>query len=185
MRIDITLRITAEILESAFRSTDKSLMGHWGTHFDVMDKDFPLEYTERNGIVFDVRMVKDRDIDIPDIDISKVSQGMFVVFYTGYIENERYGTSEYFKEHPQLSLGLIDALLDKKVSVIGLDFAGVRRGKEHTPMDQKCADRGVFIIENLCDLGRVLEKGDCFKASIYPMNCIGMTGLPCRVTVDI
>ena len=26
---------------------------------------------------------------------------------------------------------------------IGVDFAGVRRGKEHTPMDQYCADRGV------------------------------------------
>jgi hypothetical protein len=31
-----------------------ALTGHLGTHFDVMNREFPLEYTRRNGIVFDV-----------------------------------------------------------------------------------------------------------------------------------
>ena len=57
--------------------------------------------------------------------------------------------------------------------------------KEHTPMDQYCADRGVFIIENLCNLSGVLKNGNTFIANTYPMNYAEMTGLPCRVVVDI
>lgn len=49
-----------------------------------MDKEFPLEYTYRKGIVFDVSAVRDRDIDIYDIDKAKVEEEQFVAFYTGY-----------------------------------------------------------------------------------------------------
>lgn len=185
MKIDITSKITPEMAEHAQSNEKKELTGHLGTHFDVMNKEFPLEYTERNGIVFDVRTVKDRDIQIEDIDLNKVSKEMFVAFYTGFIEEEEYGTKKYFKEHPQLSVELLDALIEKKVSIIGIDFAGVRRGKEHTPMDQHCADHGVFIIENLCNLHNVLTYGTIFKAHTYPMNYVEITGLPCRVLADV
>ena len=175
MKIDITLKVTPRA----------ATVDHSGTHFDVMNKEFPLEYTLRKGIVFDARKIRGRDIDICDIDLDKVGPDMFVAFYTGFVEEEGYGTAKYFGEHPQLSNELIERLLDKKVSIIGVDFAGVRRGAEHTPKDQYCADRGVFIVENLCSLGKVLESGGTFIANTYPMNFAGMTGLPCRVVADI
>ena len=65
------------------------------------------------------------------------------------------------------------------------EFAGVRRGKEHTLMDQYCADRGAFVIENLCNLGAVAAEGALFTAHTYPMNYAEMTGLPCRVVAEI
>ena len=185
MKIDITLKITPKMATDAQGNERKALVGHLGTHFDVMNKEFPLEYTERKGIVFDVSGVKGRDIDIVDIDLNKVTNDMFVCFYTGFIEEEGYGTRKYFTEHPQLSKELLNALLQKNVSMIGVDFAGVRRGKEHTPTDQYCADHGVFIIENLCNLCSVLKNGTTFIANIYPMNYAEMTGLPCRVVADI
>ena len=185
MKIDITLKITPKMVTDAQGNEKKSLVGHLGTHFDVMNKEFPLEYTQRNGIVFDVSNVKGRDIDISDIDINRVAQGMFVSFYTGFIEKSGYGTKEYFTEHPQLSNDLIEALLHKSISIIGVDFAGVRRGKEHTPMDQHCADNGVFVIENLCNLKSILENSDTFIANTYPMNYAEMTGLPCRVIAEL
>lgn len=181
MLIDITLKITPEMVSDAQGNEKKSLVGHLGTHFDVMSKEFPLEYTERRGLVFDVTHVKERDIDVSDIDIEKVQEGMFVAFYSGFIEEQGYGGKIYFTEHPQLSNGLIDELLDRKVSIIGVDFAGVRRGKEHTPKDQYCADRGVFIVENLCNLSGLAAENKKFTACTYPMNYAGMTGLPCRV----
>ena len=117
----------------------KALVGHLGTHFDVMNKEFPLEYTKRSAVVFDVSDVGGRDIDITDVDLSMVKKDMFVAFYTGFIEKIGYGGKVYFTEHPQLSDELIDALLDKGVSIIGVDFAGVRRSKEHTPKgSQRC-----------------------------------------------
>lgn len=185
MLIDITLRITQEMLIDALENPNKAIVGHAGTHFDVMNKEFPLAYTERKGIVFDVRNVSDRDIGVADIDLTLVEKDMFVAFCTGYIEREPYGSRTYFANHPQLSTELIDALLDRGVSIIGLDFGGVRRGQEHIPADQRCADQGVFVIENLCSLNDVLKFGGKFTACTYPMHCSGMTGLPCRVIAKI
>lgn len=183
MLIDITLPITPEI---AVATKDKpELAGHVGTHFDVMNKEFPLAYTERKGVVFDVSDVNGRDIDLTDIDVNTVEKDTFVAFYTGYIEKDAYGSATYFKEHPQLSDALIEALIGKGISIIGVDFAGIRRGKEHTPKDQYCADHGVFVIENLCNLKEILANGHRFTAHTYPLKCIGITGLPCRVIAKI
>ena len=184
MKIDITLKITNEILESQKKIVDDSLRGHIGTHFDVMDKEFPLDYTSRKGIVFDVSGVKDRDIDISDIDLDKIESDTFVAFYTGYCDAVPYGKGDYFKKHPQLSFELIDALLDMGVSIIGVDFAGVRRGKEHTPTDQKCADKNVFVVENLRNLDMLL-KYESITIHTYPMSVENISGLPCRVVAEI
>lgn len=185
MLIDITLKITPKMVVDAQGAEKKALSGHLGTHFDIMNKEFPLEYTERKGIVFDVSRVTGRDIDISDIDQNKVEKDIFVAFYTGFIEKEGYGGKVYFSEHPQLSNELIDFLLDNKISIIGVDFAGVRRGKEHTPKDQYCADKGVFIIENLCNLKEVVNTESTFTALTFPMSYAEMTGLPCRVIAKV
>ncbi len=181
MLFDITLRITPKMVKNAEHNEKKVLVGHLGTHFDVMDKEFPLEYTRRRGICFDVRGMA--EIDVQDVDMDQVEAGMFVAFYSGFIEKEGYGGQKYFKEHPQLSHPLINALLTKGVSIIGVDFAGVRRGKEHTPTDQKCADNDVFVVENLCNLGCVC--GQKFTVHTYPMNYEDMSGLPCRVVAEV
>jgi ABC-type multidrug transport system fused ATPase/permease subunit len=172
--------ITGQKTLKAYRQEENTI-----ARFDVMNKVFPLEYTERKGIVFDVQRVSEREIEISDVCLDRVERDMFVAFYTGYIEREPYGSRTYFAEHPQLSHALIDALLEKHVSMIGVDFAGIRRGKEHTPKDQYCADRGVFVIENLCNLKELLKQGDTFTACTYPMHWQGVTGIPCRVIAKI
>ncbi len=184
-KIDITMQVTPSMLEDAKQLKRKELEGHLGTHFDVMAETFPLEYTERCGVIFDVSEVGERDIDISDVDLGRVGEGAFVLFRTGFSASEEYGTRRYFGEHPQLSAALIDALLEKKISVIGIDFAGVRRGEEHIPTDSRCAERGVFIIENLVDLDLLPCDGTPFTVHTYPMNILGVTGLPCRVVAEI
>ena len=78
MIIDITLKITPEMVKDAKKNEGTALAGHLGTHFDVMDRDFPLEYTEREGVVFDVSSVDGRDIDVSDVHMEKVKKGTFV-----------------------------------------------------------------------------------------------------------
>ena len=182
MLVDLTLRITEEIYKSAVSNEKMASVGHLGTHFDVMNKEFPLEYTNRTAVVFDVRNVICRDISDRDIDISLVKPGMLVAFNTGYIKRQTYGSELYFSSHPQLSDELIHNLIKRKISLIGIDCAGIRRGKEHTPKDQYCADNGVFVIENLCNLDKIIRTG--FTAHIYPVNFADMTGLPCRVVAE-
>lgn len=184
MLIDITLNVTPEMMNNASNNLHKALVGHIGTHFDVMDKEFPLNYTKCDGIVFDISNIGDRDVLVSDIDVDRVSKGMFVLFYSGFIENEEYGSKNYFLNHPQLSNELIDNLVEKGISLIGIDFAGIRRGREHTPKDQYCADNGVFIIENLCNLDKLLECAR-FYVNTYPMKFSGVTGLPCRVIAEV
>lgn len=183
--IDITLKITPRMVADAQGNERKAFEGHLGTHFDVMNKEFPLDYTERQGIVFDVSKVLGRDIEPADIQLEAVEKDLFVAFYTGFIEQEGYGTKKYYAEHPQLSNELIEALIRKGISIIGIDFAGIRRGKEHTPKDQACADKGIFIIENLCNLKALLSSTNRFIANTYPINYAEMTGLPCRVIAKI
>ena len=184
MLVDITLKVTPELRKNASQNLDLALVGHIGTHFDVMDKEFLLEYIRRKGIVFDISEISDRDILISDIDLDKISKDMFVLFYSGFIESEGYGTVNYFTKHPQLSDELIDELIRREISLIGVDFAGIRNGVEHTPKDQYCADRGVFVIENLCNLEKLLHI-DEFTVNTYPMNFSDVTGLPCRVIAEV
>lgn len=186
-KLDITLLVTPKMITTAQGNEKKAFTGHIGTHFDVMNKVFPLDYTERDAIVFDVSAKGQGEITPDDFDLSLIREGMFVAFRSGFIESKGYGSAVYFREHPTLSMSLINALLDRRVSIIGIDFAGVRRGAEHTPTDQICADRGVFIIENLCHLDEILQGRPyaTFKANTYPMNFSDMTGLPCRVVAEV
>ncbi len=187
MFIDITLKITPKMATDAQGNEKKALSGHLGTHFDVMNKEFPLEYVERKGIVFDVSHVSNREIGLEDIDVGKIQPDMFVAFHSGFIEREGYGSAQYFTEHPQLARELIEVLLAKRTSIIGVDFAGLRRGREHTSTDQYCADHGVFVVENLCNLGCLLDSAAQreFTANTYPLNYAGMSGLPCRVVARV
>lgn len=185
MLIDLTLCVTPAMARDMQGNASYALYGHLGTHFDVMDQSFPLDYTECCGIVFDVRGITERDIDLSDIDLSAVREGMFVAFHTGHLSRTGYGSAAYRHEHPQLSDALIDALLERGVSIIGIDAGGIRRGKEHTPADQRCADRGTFVVENLCCLELVLAAGGQFTACTYPMHFSGLSGLPCRVIARI
>jgi kynurenine formamidase len=186
--IDITTNISSELLTRAQKNLKLAFNGHVGTHFDVMDKEFPLEYMDLKAIVFDVTGYADKEeIGVDGIRLDNVSEGMFVGFHTGFIEQEGYATKRYFSQHPQLSFDLIHALLDKHICIIGVDFAGVRRGNEHTPTDQLCADRGVFIVENLCNLSALLDgkTHTTCKIGTYPVKFAGQTGLPCRVIARI
>ncbi len=187
MLIDLSLRVSISRLNDAAEKGRMLLSGHLGTHFDVMDKVFPLPFVRRKAIVFDVSTVTGRDISMEDIDPGLISSEMFTGFYTGFVDKVEYGSAEYFTEHPQLSDALIDILLNRNISIIGIDCAGVRRGEEHSPKDQYCIDRGVFIVENLCNLDKILQgqKHRFFTANTYPVNFEGLSGLPCRVVGEV
>jgi kynurenine formamidase len=187
MLIDLTVLVTKYANKETLENEKMAAFGHLGTHFDVMEKEFPLEYLKREAVVFDAEGIYEREIDVQDVDLGMLKPGMFAAFYTGFIEEVGYGSKEYFGAHPQLSDELIDRLLEKKAAVIGVDFAGLRHGAEHTPKDQYCADRGVFVVENLTNLKAVLhgEKHRLCTIHTYPIKFSGLTGLPCRVAAEV
>lgn len=193
MKIDLSVTVTEEILQlmSSMTATGQIppvvQFGHIGTHFDVMNKKFPLENTEQRGILFDVSHVKEREIAASDINLDKITEHDFIMFYTGCLQENKFGTAEYLQTRLELSDALITNLVNKKVSMIGIDFPGIRKPAEHFRADQYCADNGVFVIENLANLEILLAaaKGQPFLVHTYPVNYEGLTGLPCRVIAEV
>ena len=75
MLIDVTLKITPKMATDAQGNEKKALVGHLGTHFDVMDKEFPLDYTRRRGLCFDVSDIPaSREIGEEAVDLSLVKK---------------------------------------------------------------------------------------------------------------
>ena len=192
MKIDLSVPVTQKILDtlSAFSKErgGVDLFGHLGTHVDLMGKTFDIDRSEVAGVVFDLGLIKDREIQPEDVELPKVRPGDFAVFHTGALDAFGYGSPEYFRlEAPQLSYALIDALMDRKVAFIGVDMGGARKAAEHRRVDEYCAERGVFIVENLANLKSLIgqAKEGRFEASIYPLNLVDATGLPCRVIAEV
>ncbi len=181
MLIDLTIEVTESVIKDAEGNEKMASLGHLGTHFDVMNKEFPLDYTIRRGVVFPV--CGKTEIGLSDIDPSLVEENLFVAFRTGFIEREPYGSKAYFTLHPELTEELIGFLISRKVSIIGIDCAGIRRGKQHTPADQRCADAGVFVVENLC-LKDLPNPAGCLTVFTFPVRFGNSTGLPCRVVAQ-
>ncbi len=172
MYIDLTIPLREEILKEGLSH------GHIGTHLDKMDKVFPLEYSRRDAVVFDVRGKE--EITPEDIDLSLVERNRAILFYSGLGTREEYGSDRYRHEHPVLSYELIDILIEKRISLILIDFAGVRRGGEHTPADQLLADHDIFVVENLCHLD-LLPEGKILDLYTLPLLLIDTSASPCRV----
>ena len=86
--IDLSVKVTRQADKDAHGNEKQASFGHLGTHFDVMDKEFPLAFTRREGIAFDVSDVEGRDIGTRDVDLAPVEAGMFAAFRTGFIERD-------------------------------------------------------------------------------------------------
>ncbi len=193
MKLDLSLSVERELIEQIVVSIpqdgaeklDKS--GHVGTHFDGVYQEFSLKNIITQGKLFDIRSIQGGEVLLKDVDVRDVQENDFVMFYSGILKKHGYATKEYFATYIELSDELINYLIDKKVSFIGVDMAGAKNPQGHERIDRHCAERGVFIIENLDHLDLLLKesKGGAFTVYTFPVNWHGFSGLPCRVVVEI
>ncbi|MGQ3887500.1 cyclase family protein [Legionella sp. CNM-1927-20] len=190
MYIDLTLSmnqltIDKEVIHENYDVFLKS--GHFGTHIDIhLKTEIPLEYMENRALLFDVSHVKDRDIDITDIDLEAIKAKDCLLFKTDRIKEHIYGSQAYFHNHPQLSDALIDALIAKKIHIIAIDAAGIRRGREHALADKRCEVQGIYIVENITNLDNLTRQiTGPFLIHLMWLNLPGKTGLPCRMVAKL
>lgn len=174
--INLSIILTDEMIKEATNNEVRASFGHLGTHVDLKGKDFNNQ--EVKGIVFKC----DDNVEINNIDLSLVKENYLVMFNTNHSNKYPYGSSDYYKDYSILSNELIDKLIEKKVSFIGIDGPGIKKGKEHPLIDSYLADRNIFVIENLINL-------DLLKANkTYTIKLVGKTsiddGLPLEVMVN-
>ncbi len=187
MLMDLTLSLSRD--NPVFRTLPPShearvmAAGHVGTHLDtLLHRPIPLEWMDRTGVLLDARPFG-ADIGpqvLADVDIAA---GDFVLFHTGHIGRQAYGTDAYLHDTPQLAWSVVEALIDRKVSFIGIDGAGLRRGgKEHAKVDRFCEERGAYVIENLTNLDALQETAPArFPVRVAWIAHGGMTGIPVKV----
>lgn len=186
MRLDLSIEMNADRLNEVTSHQTLTAFGHLGTHIDVIGKNFSLDNFRRTGKLFDVSAVRDREIVADDFHGVRLDANDFVLIYTGFIDRVAYGSEEYFGYHPELSMAAIDFLLGKKVSLIGIDAPGLRRGLDHPKVDRLCAEKHVFVVENLVNLAILSKVPSATPLTVYtlPANITGWTGLPCRVIAE-
>ncbi|CDI50044.1 cyclase family protein [Clostridium tetani] len=186
MIIDLTTKVSQEEIEEWLNTKENKYIasGHIGTHLDTyLKSSIPLEYFKCKGVLIDVSQIASkREVEIKDVKHVDIPQNSFILFRTAQIEKYRYGSKEYFYNHPQLSHELINYLINKKVNFIGIDCAGIRRGEEHGPADILCEENGIYVIENLCELNKIASSN--FTVYTMWLDDSIATGLKCRVIVE-
>ena len=188
MIIDLTTVVDSELMETWLKTQENRHIatGHIGTHLDVYDKsEIPLEYFRSPGILIDVSHIAEtREVEVSDLENVEIPMNGFVLFRTTRSEKEKYGTADYFDEHPQLSHELIEYLANEDINFIGIDCSGIRRGREHVPADKLCESKGTYVIENLSKLDELVGVS---KFNVYTLwfDDEVATGLRCRVLAEV
>lgn len=185
--IDLTMDMNDALRKfnaESMPSFNSKLLGHVGTHMDIMDTTGPSIDRFISKVHFiDVSDIFEQDITIEEAKLEEVliEPGDSVLFKTNWSE-KMFETPEYFKKHPHLSYELVDYLLQKQVNFIGIDAPGIRRGKEHHAIDVHCANHNVFIVENLVNL-RLIDTTVALTLYCFPLKFSKNTGVICRVMV--
>jgi kynurenine formamidase len=191
MKIDLTLHLNEN--HSAFKhmseNQDKHLkLGHLGTHLDVHLKTrVPLDYRVTRGVLFDVSQIDTDEVTADLIDVELINTHDFVIFKTDMIKRFEYGSKAYFSNQPELSDHLINILIQKQISFIGIDAGGIKKGEKHVEADKRCEASGVYVIENMSNLDQLslYVRNHCFKVTTLWIELPGQTGLPCRVVAEV
>ena len=153
-----------------------------GTHIDVMEKDILIE-NERligEGIKFDVSSVTDKPVTLNDLDLSLVKEGVYVFFQTNW--DEYLDDEEKYAKHPEISIEVMEYLVNKKVNMIGIDTLGLGLRRNHGVIDDYLAENKIYGIENLCNLKNIPNKD--FKVYCLPIKVEGLDAQPARVLVE-
>ncbi|WP_312445988.1 cyclase family protein [Lacrimispora sp.] len=188
MKYDLTTQVDLRLMEQWLSAQENRHLatGHVGTHLDTYEKSvIPLDYMTCPGVLWDVSdIAENREISLSDIENLNIPENAFLLIRTGRSEKEKYGTPDYFREHPQLSKELIQWLSNQPIRFLGIDCSGIRHGKEHEPADRMLEKHGIYVIENLSGLNQLIDTNVLQVYTLWFDDPVA-TGLRCKVVVEI
>lgn len=153
-----------------------------GTHIDVMNTDIIIENDRliSKGVKFDVSNITDRAIELDDLELSRIKEGVYVLFQTNW--DKYLDDDEKYSNHPEISMEVIEYLVGKKVNMIGIDTLGLGLRRNHGTIDEYLAENKIYGIENLANLNSIPEEN--FKVYCLPIKIEGLDALPARLLVE-
>jgi kynurenine formamidase len=160
---------------------------HVGTHMDaplhMIDGaayicDFPAEKFQGRGVLIDARGIS--VIDTPLLNGIDIKERDIILVWTGW--DKKFRTDDYFENWPVMSEAFAQALVKKKISLIGMDTAGPDID-ESFPAHRIFLPDNILIIENLTGLDQLEGKTD-FTVHAYPMK-YKADAAPVRVIAEL
>ncbi|NMB00749.1 MAG: cyclase family protein [Firmicutes bacterium] len=155
---------------------------HAGTHLDAplhfiaggkMVKDLPLDTLVGRGRLLDVRT--ESIIRYKSEYTRLVETGDIVLLWTNH--DSKFGTADYYSEHPIAHGDLVDFFLERKVKMIGMDLPSPERPPFE--LHKRILGAGIPLIENLTNLGGLVGMGK-FEILAFPLK-IASEACPVRV----
>lgn len=177
------IKTSATIDEQGWNEKSLKFNSHFSTHIDApfhilkngkkLD-DYPIESFIGEAVVIDVRNQEEINCELDN-----VKENDFVFLFTGH--TDKAGTEKFFESYPVVSLELAKKLVNKKVSVVGLD--SLTPDKDPFPVHKMLFNHDIRIVENLINLKELAGKR--FKCIIAPLKIKNADGAPCRVIAII
>jgi len=117
-----------------------------------------------------------RAIDRVPFDVAAL-RGKAVLFHTGW--DAHWRTDQYFEAHPHLTGELAEQLVGAGVALVGIDSFNIDSIDDGArPVHSALLGAGIPIVEHLCNLGSIPDRGARFFA--VPVKIKGMGTFPIR-----
>ena len=117
-----------------------------------------------------------REIATLDLPASAV-RGRAVLVNTGW--DEHWRTDQYLEGHPYLTGELAEWLVDAEVALVGIDSHNIDcTDNGHRPVHSALLGHDIPIVEHLCGLGELPDRGARFFA--VPVKVRGFGTFPVR-----
>lgn len=177
-QLHLTLTEDSHAIQWVNTQADKiGARGHVGTHLDCYTTIPHNEEYIIDGIVIDCTA------GIPPTEsLANIGslQNKALILHTGNIEQNRYGTKEYFNKDTFLCKDALDTILRKKPLFIIIDSHGIApNGAEHIAFDKFCETKGCHVIENV-DLSCMKNISYVFLKILIDINHPS-SGKPCKL----
>jgi len=170
---------------------------HAGTHIDAPSHAIPgartideieLDRFIRPASVVALDLPNDGEISARQLHEacdSDIDRGDALVISTGF--GRLFGTMDYL-DHPAIGLDAVDWILDRGISMVGLDLitvdVAVKRRSDgfDYPVHRALLGNEVLIIENMADVGRHAGRA---RIHALPLRYEGRDGAPARVVLEV
>jgi kynurenine formamidase len=173
----------ARIDVEGWNSKRLQINSHYSTHIDAPSHmvkngktldDYPIDKFVGTAIVLDAR-----NMNKIKLSTSQIKKGDFVFLFTGW--SDKIYSEDYYTNPPFIDPDFAQELVNKKISIIGMDSA--------SPDDEPYAlhflffNNDILIVENLTNLQALVNKR--FKCIIAPLKIEKADGAPCRVIAEV
>lgn len=167
---------------------------HAGTHIDAPAHvirggrtidEFPLDRWRGPAVIVTIARCGGDPILVEDLRSADIRRGDIVLLYTGW---DAHFESPEYQVHPYLSDASAQWLVERGVSIVGIDALNVDMPLERRPpgfglpVHHILLEHDVLVIENLVDLGPL--AGRRVRLHAFPLGIRGGDGAPARVIAE-